>query len=434
MRLQMLPRYPGVFLKHNLGNDEFVSKLLERRWALSSPDTKINQVMTLYRKEGGLYGNNSFKNIKNPCLGEGMMQKSHLFPSFYVVRDDLLHPLVNGNKARKLDAILPVLEDNAATDVVTCGGCQSAHTAAVAVSCAERGLKSHLLLRGEEPEILTGYNLVSKLYGNVVYVPRSMYAKREEMLTRHAELVLGCNGSTYWLRDFLKDLSLYHLASNYKSSEEDAVEYHEKTRKVIIINEGAGDAIALLGLVRLVRYLSQDHLFGKKQALKIVVDAGSGTTAIGLGLGVLCLGLPWEIIAIMLADDIDGYRKMERNLISEFFACFMSYLGDYPPGSGVDFVIVNWVERSLPRKFGKILEGEVQECQRIAQQTGILVDPIYTLSAWDLATQLSENGEDDAKVVLLHTGGTLGMFGVAQRCKSHFKMPDKGVNSTSPNF
>ncbi|KZV17796.1 hypothetical protein F511_01605 [Dorcoceras hygrometricum] len=382
--------------------------------------------MTLYGGEGGLRGNSSFRNINNPHLGEGM-PKSYHFPSFYVVRDDLLHPLVNGNKARKLDAILPVLEDTGATDVVTCGGCQSAHTAAVAVSCAERGLKSHLLLRGEEPEILTGYNLISKLYGNVVYVPRSLYAKREEMLTRHAELVRGCDGSTFWLKDFLEDFSLYLLARNDKNSEEEAAEYREKTKKVVIINEGAGDALSLLGLLRLTCYLSQDHLFGKKQALKIVVDAGTGTTAIGLALGVLCLGLPWEIIAIMLADDIDGYRKMEQNLISEFFESCTFSTGDLPrPPTGVNFGIVNWVERSLPRKFGKILGGEVEECQRIAQQTGILVDPIYTLSAWDFATQLSKNGEDDAKVVMLHTGGTLGMFGVAQRYKSHFKIPVKG--------
>lgn len=116
--INLAPLIQGVFLKHNLGDDEFVSKLLDRRWALSSPDTKINQIMTLYGKEGGLCGNDTFRNINNPCLGEGMMQKNHPFPSFYLVRDDLLHPLVNGNKARKLDAILPVLEDNAATDVV----------------------------------------------------------------------------------------------------------------------------------------------------------------------------------------------------------------------------------------------------------------------------------------------------------------------------
>lgn len=43
-------------------------------------------------------------------------------------------------------------------------------------------------------------------------------------------------------------------------------------------------------MIRLVQYLSQKHLFGKERTLKIVVDAGTGTTAVGLGLGALCLG------------------------------------------------------------------------------------------------------------------------------------------------
>lgn len=44
------------------------------------------------------------------------------------------------------------------------------------------------------------------------------------------------------------------------------------------------------GVIRLVQYLSQDHLFGKKRSLKLIVDAGTGTTAVGLGLGAICLG------------------------------------------------------------------------------------------------------------------------------------------------
>lgn len=39
-----------------------------------------------------------------------------------------------------------------------------------------------------------------------------------------------------------------------------------------------------------MQYLSQDHLFGKERALKLIVDAGTGTTAVGLGLGIFCLG------------------------------------------------------------------------------------------------------------------------------------------------
>jgi 1-aminocyclopropane-1-carboxylate deaminase/D-cysteine desulfhydrase-like pyridoxal-dependent ACC family enzyme len=47
------------------------------------------------------------------------MEKGSEDPFFYVVRDDLLHPLVNGNKARKLDALFPLLVDYSVTDVVS---------------------------------------------------------------------------------------------------------------------------------------------------------------------------------------------------------------------------------------------------------------------------------------------------------------------------
>lgn len=68
-----------------------------------------------------------------------------------------------------------------------------------------------------------------------------------------------------------------------------------------------------------------------------------------------------------------------------------------------------------------MLKGEIEACQRIAQETGVLVDPIYTLAGWELATKLSqEERKGGAKVVMFHTGGTLGMFGLAQRYKSYF--------------
>ncbi|XP_018633770.1 D-cysteine desulfhydrase 2, mitochondrial isoform X2 [Nicotiana tomentosiformis] len=286
---------------------------------------------------------------------------------------------------------------------------------ATAVSCAERGLKSHLLLRGEQPATLTGYNLISTLYGNVRYVPRSLYARREEMLLKHAHLVAGNVGLVLSLAEL--EASLSSNGCGEHSSLVNALT--KRSKKVVVINEGAGDAAALLGVVRLVEYLSQDHLFGKDQPIKIIIDAGTGTTAVGLGIGAACLGLPWEVTAVMLVDTIDGYQKKEESLISEFRRCFTLHLGEQVL-SGLEPGIVQWVERSSPRKFGNILKGEVEICQKIAQETGILIDPVYTLAAWELATQLGQEG--NAKVVMLHTGGTLGMFGLAQRYKSYFEM------------
>ncbi|XP_059278082.1 D-cysteine desulfhydrase 2, mitochondrial isoform X1 [Lycium ferocissimum] len=405
-------------LKSNLPKEEYVSRFLKRKWTLRSPDTKINQIMISkdgLQQGGENLGKLSFLNNPQPVMGDQVMRNNRQEPSFYVVRDDLLHPLVNGNKARKLDALLPLLEDSSVTDVVTCGGCQSAHAAAVAVSCAERGLKSHLLLRGEQPATLTGYNLISTLYGNVSYVPRSLYARREEMLLKHAHLVAGNGGLVFSLADL--EASLFTHECGEHSSHVDALT--KRSKKVAIINEGAGDAAALLGVVRLVEFLSQDHLFGKDQQLKIIIDSGTGTTAVGFGIGAVCLGLPWEVTAIMLADTVDGYQKREESLISEFRRCFTLHFGKQVL-TGLEPGLVHWVERSSPRKFGNILKGEVETCQKIARETGILIDPVYTLAAWEMATQLGQ--EEYAKVVMLHTGGTLGMFGLAQRYKSYFEM------------
>lgn len=80
-------------------------------------------------------------------------------------------------------------------------------------------------------------------------------------------------------------------------------------------------------------------------------------------------------------------------------------------------------------RFGNVLEGEVETCQQIAQQTGVLVDPVYTLAAWETAMLLSsKEAEGGSEVVMLHTGGTLGMFGLAQRYKNYFGKIKKGLD------
>lgn len=413
-----LSNSPQGICNVRMSGEELMSRLLDRKWALTSPDSKIHQIKlftTTEKHGGGPLGGISFLNNTCPFLGDDMIMRDE-DRCFYVVRDDLLHPLVNGNKARKMDALLPLLEDHIVTDLVTCGGCQSAHATAV-----ERGLKSHLLLRGEQPQILTGYNLISTIYGKVTYVPRTHYAHRIEMLKSYANLVAGNNGDVVWCYEIF-EASL--TAQKSRASCLGQMDAHKGIdncqKKVLIVNEGAGDAVALLGVFRLLQYLSQDHLLGRKRAIKFVVDAGTGTTAVGLGLGAICLGLPWEVTAIALVDTIDGYKQQEKNLISEFKRLF-GFLLKKSSLNEVDGEIVHWVERCRPRKFGNVLEGEIEACHRIAQLTGILVDPVYTLAAWEMATLLSdEKLKQDADVVMLHTGGTLGMFGLAQRYKSSF--------------
>ena len=79
------------------------------------PDTMIHQIVvsgTQIQHKGKPLGNLWFSNNTSPSFGDSSMKKNNQQPFFYVVRDDLLHTLVNGNKARKLDGLLPIVEDH----------------------------------------------------------------------------------------------------------------------------------------------------------------------------------------------------------------------------------------------------------------------------------------------------------------------------------
>lgn len=293
-----------------------------------------------------------------------------------VIRDDLLHPIA-GSKLRKFDALWPQLLANGITDIVTCGGLQSAHTAAVAALAAENGMRAHLLTRGERPAVPTGHHLVAQMMGCVTYVTRSEYADREAMFEAHVARISNS------------------LPDN---------------AKVAVIPEGASDADALPGLVRMVRWLADSGALGPTQEQVIVVDSGTGTTAIGLAIGAALLGVPWRIVGVMLAGE-RGYYEDQGDALA---AAFQEQFGCYLTAAALP---LEWVERSQPRRFGKVLPGEIATCSGIARQHGILLDPVYSMAAWEVAADLSSPA---GSVAMLHAGGSLGLHGLAQRFPDQF--------------
>ncbi|KAL6614680.1 hypothetical protein ACP70R_036950 [Stipagrostis hirtigluma subsp. patula] len=391
------------------GGRTVANLLSATEWMLPSPATQVHTVSVLpsHSPSPSSRPEFAFSNLttsrRNDCRKASADLGSRR--TFDVVRDDLLHPLANGNKARKLDALLPLLRRRGATDVVTCGGCQSSHAAAIAVHCAEWGIRPHILLRGEQLDVATGYNLISLMFGNVTYASRSVYAQRDEMLYEHAVKVAGTNGTVMWTDDTIGEDPVVH---------EEGVRGNG-SRRVVIVKEGADSIQALLGVMRLVEYLSGLASFGKDEKVHIVVDAGTGTTAVGLALGA---GLQWKVTAVMLADTLERYREREKSLTSDFKRlCHDVYHG--MAEDDTDNSLVHWVERLSPRRFGKVLSGEIATCRQVAQETGILLDPMYTLAAWEQAVDLCR-GDSADRVVMIHTGGTLGLFGLAQRYSPQF--------------
>lgn len=82
-----------------------------------------------------------------------MNQQIHVRDSsvtLFIKRDDLLHPIISGNKMRKLKYNLEQAQLQDAQTLVTFGGAYSNHIAAVAAAGKEYGFKTIGIIRGEE--------------------------------------------------------------------------------------------------------------------------------------------------------------------------------------------------------------------------------------------------------------------------------------------
>ncbi len=99
-----------------------------------------------------------------------------------VLRLDLFHPVVSGNKWFKLRYYLSEAGKKKQKKIVTYGGPYSNHIVAAAFAAREYGLESKGYIRGEEPTALSHTLLEAKDLGmELVFIPREKFAavKRE---------------------------------------------------------------------------------------------------------------------------------------------------------------------------------------------------------------------------------------------------------------
>ena len=281
-----------------------------------------------------------------------------------VLRDDLLHPWAGGNKLRKLDGLWPRKVLPHITDVVTCGGVQSAHCVAVGALAAQHGKRAHLLVRGELPQRPTGHAALSALFGTLYPQARDTYAHRQQMFEQ-----------------FLRDQPL-------------------DPSRTVVIPEGADCDEAMLGMIRLVGALAETL----PARTRLVIDSGTGTSAAGLCLGVELFELPWRVESVcLLKGKEDSLHEHVLHRLDSFRRAHCMLAPSALP--------LTWHPRRRPRRFGTFYEEDVRACVRVTRQTGIVLDPIYTLGAWNHC----EDTEFDGHTCLIHTGGGLNVLGAWDR-------------------
>jgi len=104
--------------------------------------------------------------------------------SVFIKRDDLIHPMISGNKWRKLKYILKKAVAENKTHLVTFGGAYSNHLLATAAAAAKFGFKSTGIVRGEE--INNDTLFLCRLHGmELLFTDRESYRDKPGLFNKY---------------------------------------------------------------------------------------------------------------------------------------------------------------------------------------------------------------------------------------------------------
>jgi 1-aminocyclopropane-1-carboxylate deaminase len=190
----------------------------------------------------------------------------------FIKRDDMIHPIISGNKWRKLKYVLLQAQARDKTHLVTFGGAYSNHLLATAAAAARFGFKATGIVRGEEVQNDTLF--LCRLHGmQLIFTNRESYRNK---------------------------LALF---KKYFANDTDA----------FFIDEGGASPEAARGCSELVNELGQcyDHIF---------CACGTGTTAAGIINGIAQHNLTTQFNAIpvfkngdFIKDEIDKLLNAPAN-------------------------------------------------------------------------------------------------------------------------
>lgn len=265
-------------------------------------------------------------------------------------RDDLLHPDLPGNKARKLKYNLLQAKAEGHTRLLTFGGAYSNHLAAVATAGRRYAFETVGLVRGEP------------------HVPLN-------------PTLAGCTAA---------GMALHYLdRSTYRRRAEPAflAEVQQQYGPAYLLPEGGTNALALRGVAELIGEIRQHTDFET-----VAVAAGTGGTLAGLALGLAEAAYPARALGIAALKGGDFLRAEVAALLAP------------TPFAGAGFALSTDYHFGGYAKYSAELLAFIQEFEA---QFGVLLDPIYTGKLLFGVLDLLAQGyfAPGSTVVAVHTGG-----------------------------
>lgn len=292
-------------------------------------------------------------------------------PSLWIKRDDLTGTTLTGNKVRKLEYLLAQAQQQGAHILLTCGGVQSNHCRATALVAAQLGMQCHLLLRGEQPEVLDGNTLLAHLAGaTTTFYPPDVYRAELDELFAH------------W-SDYYRSLGL----------------------EPYVIPTGASNGVGLWGYLQAAQELLADCAAQHFQPDLICCATGSGGTHTGLALGMHQFAPEVAVRGYAVCDSAAYFReKAVRDLTD--------WQRTYAPEQSVPLMELDVNEEYMGAGYGLADASVYRAIQLLAKLEGVILDPVYTGKAFaGLIDEIKQGKLSKVRnVVFIHTGGIYGVF------------------------
>jgi D-cysteine desulfhydrase len=298
----------------------------------------------------------------------------------WIKRDDATGGAEAGNKIRKLEYLLADALAKRSDVVITCGGLQSNHARATALSCARLGLRCVLYLRVPDPSRAAlghdGNVLLDRLAGaEIVFISPAEYRERQAIMD-HARRELAREGVAAY-----------------------------------VVPEGGSNGLGAFGYVSAmgeVRDQLDLGLCGDVRRFEVVAHAcGSGGTAAGVALGVARFGVAARTWSFCVCDDTAYFEGVVGRIIAEARA-FDPTLPELQPGDGS--LVLD--DRAKGPGYAVMDDEQKELLVRVTRASGLVLDPVYTGKAfWGLARAVSRGDiPRDSDVLFLHTGGLPGLL------------------------
>lgn len=282
--------------------------------------------------------------------------------TFYLKRDDLLHPVIHGNKWRKLEPLLGEVRAGHYKGILTFGGPFSNHLHAAAAAGRLYGFPTAAIVRGQAADLSNPTLSFARSRGMTIFpVSKKDY---------------DAGAGSAVVRGIIADFPDYFL-----------------------LPEGGSTPAAARNCMHIAREIIAQTQRKNTGPLFVAVPAGTGCTAVGVIGGLGGQGTVLVFPAAPYGVDADAIRTR---------------IAELSPGAAPDFRVMTDYGQD---GFAAYRSEWIDFALDFYLENNVLLDPIYTLKMMCGLFEMLGKGyfPPGSTVVALHTGGLQGWAGYAGR-------------------